>query len=523
MIIHSESRGRAPVEGLIPSHYTEDEAGALEKERGGGAQASSLSVTMPQQKGGGDDNKAFQNFMRADMSTVTSSSFPTPRDKMAMAEAAAAYTSPKAKKMTRQKSAERPTLQSTDSQLSLFAKEGDESSKFRPPSLTGTRGCFYGLCCCCCCCFGCGSRSRTKDGDKSEPGDGGTPFELNGLSLVLAFRNLCFYIAETKAFDRFILSCIVLNSVTLAIYDPRGLTTLDEKIPLETLDLCFLIIFLWEAVVKISAYGLITTKAARRADAEEDACLIAAGEEEKLMKKGGRPKRGLTPTLLPRHPRYLDENWNRLDFFIVLSSLMYFMQYIEGLNLKSTDLDVLRTLRMLRPLRTIHGIPEMRILIDSLGESAKPMANVMMLCSFLFLVFALVGQQLFSGAMMQRCFRSGYHESSTYGSSNLSYPTRTVSVKGEVTFGVTSMMPDNYTTPIIARRCGGAYTCPDGWVCRIGGIRPDISNEHSTSWGGLGTKRYFGNDYANPNFGGKIRCSTYTVHFGKGKAARARC
>ena len=47
------------MEGLIPSHYTEDEAGALEKERGGGAQASSLSVTMPQQKGGGDDNKAF--------------------------------------------------------------------------------------------------------------------------------------------------------------------------------------------------------------------------------------------------------------------------------------------------------------------------------------------------------------------------------------------------------------------------------------------------------------------------------
>jgi len=32
----------------------------------------------------------------------------------------------------------------------------------------------------------------------------------------------------------------------------------------------------------------------------------------------------------------------------------------------------------------------MRILIDSLGESAKPMANVMLLCLFLFLVFALV-------------------------------------------------------------------------------------------------------------------------------------
>jgi hypothetical protein len=36
----------------------------------------------------------------------------------------------------------------------------------------------------------------------------------------------------------------------------------------------------------------------------------------------------------------------------------------------------------------------MRILIDSLGESAKPMANVMILCLFLFLVFSLVKQRV---------------------------------------------------------------------------------------------------------------------------------
>lgn len=128
------------------------------------------------------------------------------------------------------------------------------------------------------------------------------------------------------------------------------------------------------------------------------------------------------------------------------------------------------------------------------------MANVMLLCSFLFLVFALVGQQLFSGAMTQRCFKSGSHDSSLSGF-NTSLPTKTVTIQDDVYFGITSLMPDNYTTPIVGRRCGGAYDCPASWTCRISGIRPVISNKHSTTWGGLALSKYFGNDYANPNFG----------------------
>ena len=37
---------------------------------------------------------------------------------------------------------------------------------------------------------------------------------------------------------------------------------------------------------------------------------------------------------------------------------------------------MLRAMRMLRPLRAIQALPEMKVLIDSLVESAKPMANV---------------------------------------------------------------------------------------------------------------------------------------------------
>jgi hypothetical protein len=69
-----------------------------------------------------------------------------------------------------------------------------------------------------------------------------------------------------------------------------------------------------------------------------------------------------------------------------------------------------------------------------------------------------------------------------------------VSVNDDVTFvpyGV-KLMPDAYTTPLKARRCGGDYDCPSSeaggggeWECRISGRRPRIANEGDASWGGI--------------------------------------
>jgi hypothetical protein len=231
-------------------------------------------------------------------------------------------------------------------------EEDDEEDmrKHRPPSLAGTR-LFLSWCCCC-------SRAQVPSSHHS-------PSPL--LRCAYNIRRRCFTIAETRTFDRFILFCIICNSVTLAIYDPRGLTKIDESIPIEQLDLIFLIIFLAEMLIKIAAYGLITTKSLREADALEDLQLLDAMQNERTG-AGGHTSGAMT--LLPRRPRYLDVSWNRLDFVIVISGLTYFLKYLEGLGVTSADLDVLRTLRMLRPLRTINSIPEMRVLIDSLGESA---------------------------------------------------------------------------------------------------------------------------------------------------------
>jgi hypothetical protein len=64
-------------------------------------------------------------------------------------------------------------------------------------------------------------------------------------------RRAFYQIAESKTFDRFILLCIVVNSITLAFYDPRGLSSVDEKIPLEFLDNFFLAIFTMEMIIKV--------------------------------------------------------------------------------------------------------------------------------------------------------------------------------------------------------------------------------------------------------------------------------
>ena len=58
------------------------------------------------------------------------------------------------------------------------------------------------------------------------------------------------------------------------------------------------------------------------------------------------------------------------------------------------------------------------------------------------------------------------------------------------------LMPDNYTTPITARRGGGTYSGPTGWECRISGWKPrGITNRGVTTWGGQG------GGYANPSRG----------------------
>lgn len=105
----------------------------------------------------------------------------------------------------------------------------------------------------------------------------------------------------------------------------------DEAYVSEILDYIFNAIFFVESVIKIIAFGFILD-----------------------------------------HNSYLHDSWNRLDFFIVVTSLI-------DMAFESVDLPVikiLRLLRTLRPLRFISHNRNMKIVVIALLESINPIFNV---------------------------------------------------------------------------------------------------------------------------------------------------
>jgi voltage-dependent calcium channel L type alpha-1D len=64
----------------------------------------------------------------------------------------------------------------------------------------------------------------------------------------------------------------------------------------------------------------------------------------------------------------------------------------------------LRTFRVLRPLRTLTRFEGMRVVVQSIFASIPALFNVFLLCAFIFLVFGIVGVQLWSGILHGRCY-----------------------------------------------------------------------------------------------------------------------
>uniref|UniRef100_A0A3Q1FE85 Voltage-dependent T-type calcium channel subunit alpha n=1 Tax=Acanthochromis polyacanthus TaxID=80966 RepID=A0A3Q1FE85_9TELE len=96
---------------------------------------------------------------------------------------------------------------------------------------------------------------------------------------------------------------------------------------------------------------------------------------------------------------YLGDTWNRLDFFIVVAGMLEY-----SLNLQNVSLSAVRTVRVLRPLRAINRVPSMRILVNLLLDTLPMLGNVLLLCFFVFFIFGIVGVQLWSGLLRNRCF-----------------------------------------------------------------------------------------------------------------------
>uniref|UniRef100_A0A7S1KN52 Uncharacterized protein n=1 Tax=Percolomonas cosmopolitus TaxID=63605 RepID=A0A7S1KN52_9EUKA len=177
-------------------------------------------------------------------------------------------------------------------------------------------------------------------------------------------RRILIRVTESPVFDFIIVVFIFLNCISLAMTNPSNSDTMTQV--LDIVEWVFTGIFTLELVMKVIALGFAF------------------------------------------HPgSYLRNPWNVLDIFIVSMS---YLQILPGIN----NYSALRSLRALRPLRTIHGIPGLRIIVNSLLQSIPPFINVLVLLFFSFAIFGILGVQLWAGVLRNRCVITG----SSYEDSN---------------------------------------------------------------------------------------------------------
>uniref|UniRef100_A0A669CWL4 Voltage-dependent T-type calcium channel subunit alpha n=1 Tax=Oreochromis niloticus TaxID=8128 RepID=A0A669CWL4_ORENI len=170
------------------------------------------------------------------------------------------------------------------------------------------------------------------------------------------FRLLCQSIIAHKLFDYVVLAFIFLNCITVALERPKILQGSLERLFLTISNYIFTAIFVGEMTLKVVSMGLYLGETA-----------------------------------------YLRSSWNILDGFLVFVSLIDIVVSMAGGAKILGVLRVLRLLRTLRPLRVISRAPGLKLVVETLITSLKPIGNIVLICCAFFIIFGILGVQLFKG------------------------------------------------------------------------------------------------------------------------------
>ncbi|XP_055078851.1 voltage-dependent T-type calcium channel subunit alpha-1H-like [Periophthalmus magnuspinnatus] len=172
------------------------------------------------------------------------------------------------------------------------------------------------------------------------------------------FRLWCQRVITHKLFDHIVLLFIFLNCITIALERPDIQANSMERVFLSVSNYIFTVIFIGEMMIKVCAMGLYFGKGV-----------------------------------------YLQSSWNVLDGLLVFVSLVDILVSIAsaGGNRILGILRVLRLLRTLRPLRVISRAPGLKLVVETLITSLRPIGNIVLICCAFFIVFGILGVQLFKG------------------------------------------------------------------------------------------------------------------------------
>ncbi|XP_053332812.1 voltage-dependent T-type calcium channel subunit alpha-1H [Clarias gariepinus] len=172
------------------------------------------------------------------------------------------------------------------------------------------------------------------------------------------FRVRCQKIITHRMFDHTVLVFIFLNCITIALERPDIQPHSIERVFLSVSNYIFTVIFVAEMTVKVVAMGLY----------------VGPGS-------------------------YLQSSWNVLDGLLVFVSIVDILVSLasSGGNRILGILRVLRLLRTLRPLRVISRAPGLKLVVETLITSLRPIGNIVLICCAFFIVFGILGVQLFKG------------------------------------------------------------------------------------------------------------------------------
>ncbi|XP_043241966.1 sodium channel protein para-like isoform X3 [Amphibalanus amphitrite] len=94
--------------------------------------------------------------------------------------------------------------------------------------------------------------------------------------------------------------------------------------------------------------------------------------------------------------KYFTNAWCWLDFLIVMVSLINLVATLAG-QAGLQAFKTMRTLRALRPLRAMSRMQGMKVVVNALIQAIPSIFNVLLVCLIFWLIFAIMGVQLFSG------------------------------------------------------------------------------------------------------------------------------
>ena len=201
-------------------------------------------------------------------------------------------------------------------------------------------------------------------------------------------RRLAIHALESCCFEPLILTVILANLLTMAWaspLDPPGTWKADF---LERIEPIYLYIYTVELALKTIAYGLTGTPSPYL---HRPWCLLHACAHYGAHLPTGTPS------------PYLKDPWCLLDALVVSVA---WLPLLTPLTL--ANMSFVRTLRALRPLRALRSLPGMPALVESILFALPKLGNIVGLCAFTFLLFGIVGAQLFGGALHYRCASGGF-------------------------------------------------------------------------------------------------------------------